>query len=289
MIVLAACSAKHDASNAATALFDELPLRPGLPPGISDLSLDDRGHIWAVAERDHVVVELVLEGSPLAIKDVEHPLDGIPAGVDTEAIAWLGNNRFAIGTEGQDEATASVLFGELRADGHIVMTKTLPLTDKDVGLELVPNHGVEGLCGNGEDVIASIESVATLPDGARYAPLVHLHGQTITAVTRLRLTSNVGKISALFCTFAADGTAQVLAIERHYGVTRILSFVLASDAKDATPTIAMDLWPIVRDRYHEQLNLEGIVRTRDGRWILVNDNQGKELEGATRLFVFHPR
>lgn len=306
VVVLAACSKKHDAPVAsapapttlpiltptaadAGALFDEIPLRPELAPGMSDLSLDDRGHIWALPERDHVVVELEVSGSPIQIKDIEHPLDGVPDGVDTEAIAWLGNNHFAIGTEGQDVATASVMFGELRADGHIALTQTLPLTDADVGLELVRNHGVEGICGNGEDVIAGIESSGTLADGTRYAPLVHIHGQKITGVTKLHLTSTKGKISALFCTFAPDGTAQVTAIERHYGVSRILSFELPPTAAEVTPTIAMDLWPLVRDRYRQKLNLEGIVRTADGRWILINDNQGKDVEGATRLFVFHPR
>ncbi|CAN5146932.1 hypothetical protein BH11MYX1_BH11MYX1_44720 [soil metagenome] len=306
LIVLAACSDNHDRPLAATStrvvaptavptaddaatLFDEIPLRPELPPGISDLSLDDRGHLWAVPERDHVVLELALEGTPITIRDVEHPLDGVPAGVDTESIAWLGHNRFAIGTEGQEEATASVMFGELRSDGHIALTRTLPLTDTDVRLELVQNHGVEGICGTGDDVIAAIESFGTLADGTRYAPLVHIHGEKITAVTKLHLTSNAGKISALFCTFAADGTAQVLAIERHYGVSRILTFAVPPTATDVTPAIAMDLWPIVRDRYREKLNLEGIVRMADGRWVLVNDNQGKFVEGATRLFVFHPR
>ena len=299
LIALAACSKKHDApvaparasttaptptptADEAETLFDEIPLRPELPPGISDLSLDDRGHIWAVPERDHVVIELELSGSPITVKDVEHPLEGVPDGVDTEAIAWLGNDRFAVGTEGQDVATASVMFGELRADGHVALTQTLPLTDTEVHVELVRNHGVEGICGKGDDVIAGIESIGTLADGTRYAPLVHIHGRTITAVTKLHLTSKEGKISALFCTFSVDGTAQVLAIERHYGVSRILTFALSPTATDVTPTIAMDLWPIVRDRYRQKLNLEGIVRTADGRWILINDNQSKDVEGATR-------
>jgi hypothetical protein len=101
------------------------------------------------------------------------------------------------------------------------------------------------------------------------------------------LTSDQGKISALFCTFSPDGTADVLAIERHYGVSRIISFTAPPDATDITPKVALDLWPIVRDRYHEKLNLEGIVKLADGRWVLVNDNQGANVEGPTKLFVFH--
>lgn len=295
LFVLAACREKHEApARVPTAeptdlRFDEIALRPGLPPGISDLSLDDRGHLWAVPERDRVVLELALEGAPLAARDTEHPLDGVPDGIDTEAIAWLGDHRFAIGTEGQEEATASVMFGELRADGRIALTRTLRLTEADLRVELLPNRGVEGICGAGDDVIAAIESVGTLADGTRYAPLVHIHAEKVTAVTRLLLTSKTGKISALFCTFAADGTAQVLAIERHFGVSRILTFALPPTAAEVAPAIAVDLSSIVHERYRDKLNLEGIVRTPDGRWILVNDNQAAFVEGATRLFVFHPR
>ena len=43
---------------------------------------------------------------------------------------------------------------------------------------------------------------------------------------------------------------------------------------------------MVRDRYNERLNLEGIVQLADGRWVLVNDNQGTNVEGPTKLFVF---
>ncbi len=308
LIALAACGKKRDVpvapppsapvaptfvANAddADTLFDELPLRAELPPGMSDLSLDDRGHIWAIPERDHVVVELELNlgDAPLAIRDTVHPLEGVPDGVDTEAIAWLGGGQFAVGTEGQEVATASVMFGSLRSDGHIALTKTLPLTDADVHLELIRNHGVEGLCGKGDDLIAGIESFGSLADKTRYAPMVRIHAGAVTGVTKLHLTTDTGKISALFCTFAADGTAQVLAIERHYGVARILAFALAPTATEVTPTVLMDLWPMVRDRYRQKLNLEGIVKLADGRWVLINDNQGKDVEGATRLFVFHPR
>ena len=91
------------------------------------------------------------------------------------------------------------------------------------------------------------------------------------------------------CTTNADGTADVLAIERHYGVSRIIHFVATPGAADIAATLVLDLEPTVRDKFHDKLNLEGIVRLTDGRWVLVNDNQGSRVEGPTKLFVLHPR
>ena len=53
LLFLIACH-KHDGDNeVAVALppapFDELEVK--LPPGTSDLSLDNHGHLWSIAER----------------------------------------------------------------------------------------------------------------------------------------------------------------------------------------------------------------------------------------------
>lgn len=290
--MLIACH-KHDDDNNKVAValpptpFDELVVQ--LPPGTSDLSLDDHGHLWSIPERDHEIDEIVLVEAPLGVTITKHPLDGVPDGVDTESLAWLGDGKFEIGTEGQTEATASVMHGELQANGRITVTPDQSFTSDQLGVELSVNHGVEGLCGHGDDLIVGIESFATLPNGSRWSPIVRLHAGKVTAVQRVLLTSDRGKISALSCTFAADGTADVLAIERHYGVSRIITFTAPATAGDITPKVALDLWPIVRDRYHEKLNLEGIVKLADGRWVMVNDNQGASVDGPTKLFVFHPR
>lgn len=238
------------------------------PPGISDLAIDDHGTLWAIPERDHVVLEIDKPGGNV----VSHPLDGIPDGTDTESLVWLSPGHFAIGTEGQDEPTASVLAAELRPDGHIVVTATHLLTDDALGVKLKPNHGAEGMCGRGDDVLVAIEERGTLPDGARYAPLVHMHAGTITGVAKLRLTTDTGKISALACTTPDD----VYAVERHYGVHRILHF---SDPDK--PTVVLDLDPIL----HGSRNIEGIARLPDGRFVLVNDNQTSKVEGPTELLV----
>jgi hypothetical protein len=297
-LALIACGKKDDDKSAVAippAPFDEVAL--DLPPGTSDLSIDDRGHLWAIAERERVVAEIELDTQDATATFTRHPLDGVPEGVDTEALSWLGGGKFAIGTEGQQEATASVMFGALGSDGHIVVHPGIELTDAILGITLVKNHGVEALCGRGDDLLVAIESWGTFPERAaypegyktRWAPLVRLHAGAVTSVQKLKLTTATGKISALTCTFAPDGTIDAIAIERHYRVSRILTFSVPLGTDLITPEVALDLWPVVRDRYHAKLNLEGVAKLADGRWVMVNDNQGAGVDGPTKLFVFHPR
>lgn len=263
LLVLTACG-KHAALDQAA--FDEIDLLDS-PPGVSDLTIDDRGTLWAIPERDRVVLEIPRPGAHV----IAHPLDGVPAGVDTESLAWLAPGRFAIGTEGQTTATASVLDAELRPDGHVVIIAEHPLE----GIALEPNKGAEGMCGRGDDVLVGIETVGKLADGTRYAPLVRMHAGTIVAVDKLRLTSKTGKVAALACTAPDD----VYAIERHYGVSRLLHF--ADTGGEITPTIVRDLDALT----HGTLNLEGLARLPDGRFAFVNDNQGHTVDGPTELLV----
>jgi hypothetical protein len=279
-IALVACSKRSEPPERerAHALFDEVEI--AVPPGESDLTLDDRGHLWAIAERDRVVTEIELGTPP---KLTPHPLDGVSDGLDTEALTWIGGTHFVIGTEGQHEPTASLLYAELGADGHLRVQRERALTADELGVTLIVNHGVEGICGADDQLLVAIESVGRDSAG-RWAPLVRIHAGVLT-VAHWRLTTEGGKLSALSCTFAPDGTADVLAIERHYGVSRIVHGVVPPGTGDIAATVELDLFPINGDR----LNLEGIVRLPDKRWVLVNDNQGARVDGPTELLVFHPR
>ena len=298
--LLAACG-KHPGTKdkldveAARGVFEEVPI--DAPPGMSDLTIDDRGVMWAIAERDRKVLEIELGKSPnpspgsagarstaeAVRRVIVHPLEGVPDGIDTEGIAWLGDGRFAVGTEGADLPTASIMFAELHLE-HLMVTRTRTLTSQEIGVQLAVNHGVEAVCGRGDELIAAIESVGVLPDGTRYAPLVRLRGDTLT-VTKLKLTTSAGKISALYCTWGLDGSADVIAIERHYGVSRLLHFTASRGDLEITPKVELDLNPIL----HDALNLEGIVRLPDGRLVAINDNQGARVEGRTELLVFSKR
>jgi len=296
-LALVACNKHEDRSAVAVPPTPFEEIETDLPPGTSDLSLDDNGHIWSVAERDRVVAEIVLDTDAKTAKLALHPMDNVPDGVDTEALSWLGGGKFAIGTEGQEQPTASVMFGELASDGHIVVKPGVELTDAILGITLVKNHGVEALCGRGDDLLVAIESWGTFPEReaypegykTRWAPIVRIHAGAVTGVQKLKLTTATGKISGMTCKLAPDGSFDAIAIERHYGVSRILTFSVPLGQDSITPQVAVDLWPVVRDRYHAKLNLEGIVKLPDGRWVLVNDNQGARVDGPTKLFVFHPR
>ena len=280
LLALAACEPRRDHGaidrEAANALFDEIVIEA--PPGISDITVDDRGVLWAVAERDRAVIEIELGKPPIV-----HELKGLTGDLDTEAIVWLGNGRFAFGIEGTISPVAAVMLGELRGN-DIVITSTRSLVRDELDLSISINHGIEALCGRDGELLAGIESVGRLDDGTRWAPLVRLRGDT-TELVRLRLTTKKGKLSALSCTIDGDGVAQVTGIERHFGVVRLLRFTVGRDDKEVTPSVELDLFPILRDHF----NLEGITRLPDGRLVLVNDNQGKTVEGPTQLFVFKAR
>jgi len=279
LLALVACGKHHHGQidrEKARALWDEVPI--ATPPGVSDLSVDDRGVVWAIPERDRELDEIALPAATV----VHHPLDGVPDGDDTEALAWLGDGRFALGTEGGHARTAGVLFAERSGDRYVV-TRSRPLSSQELGVELGVNRGAEAICGRDGDLVVGIETVGRLPDGTRWAPLARLTGDRLT-VTKLRLTTDTGKLSALTCAFDGD-VIHALAIERHYGVSRILRFDLAPGATEVTPAVELDLGPVLNDT----LNLEGIARLPDGRLVLVNDNQGGTVDGPTELLVLHRR
>jgi hypothetical protein len=280
LVALAACGRSHEPGGldkqAANGVFEEVEINT--PPGMSDLTIDDRGVMWGIAERHRQVIELELGKQPII-----HPLEGVPAGIDTEAIAWLGDGRFVIGTEGADDATASIMFAEMKLQ-HLVVVGTRSLTSEDLGVELTANHGIEAVCGHGDQILAATEAVGRMPDGTRYSALVRVRGDSLH-VTKVRLTSDKGKLSALYCTWNVDGSVAIIAIERHFSVSRILKLTVQPTDVEVTPTIDLDLAPILRD----SLNLEGIVRLPDGRLVTINDNQGKTAHGPTELLVFTKR
>jgi hypothetical protein len=282
LALLAACDQrdKQPMDQAAAAkLFEQIEI--AAPPGMSDLSIDDRGVLWSIAERERKILEIDISKRP-AFAFV-HELQGIAKGVDTEGLVWLGGGTFAIGVEGAHSPSASVVSAERRGDA-IVATATRELSDAQLGVTLTANHGFEAVCGRAGELLAACESIGT-DDGKRWAPVVRLRGNEPPQLTKLWLTSKEGKISALTCTIGDDGVAHVAAIERHFGVARILSFDVARDATEVTPKVEIDLHPII----HDDFNLEGITRLADGRFVLINDNQAGKASGPTQLFVFHSR
>lgn len=283
LAALAACDQRDKAPmdrEAAAKLFEQIEL--ATPPGMSDLTIDDRGVLWAIAERERQILEIDISKRPVVA--FVHPLQGISPDVDTEGLVWLGKDTFAIGVEGANGPTAAIVMAERRGDA-IVATSTRQLSDAQLGVNLTTNHGIEAICGRAGELLAGGESVGKNAEGKRWAPLVRLRGDEPPQLTKLWLTSQKGKLSALSCTIDDAGTAHVAAIERHFGVAKILTFDVPRGAVEVTPKVDIDLHPI----FHDDFNLEGIARLTDGRYVLINDNQNRKVSGPTQLFVFHPR
>jgi hypothetical protein len=279
LVLLVACGGDKVDRERAAQLFKEI--RVGTAPGLSGLAADDTGAVWTVAERDHRAYRITLDAEDKPTLEA-FEIEGTPPKLDLEGIAWLGGDNFAFGTEGKVNGIATVLFAERRGP-KLVVTSTIGLPEEKIGINLPANHGAEGICGFGNQLVVAIEGAGTV-DGRRFAPILRITGDQIVAVDRLWLTTKIGKLSALDCTIAPDGTAEVIAIERHFTVTKVLRFTLPTSNGDITPTEILDLGPVLESR----LNLEGIARTSTGRVMAVVDNQWKTLQGPSVLLVFHP-
>jgi Esterase-like activity of phytase len=294
---LAGCRKPTIDRQRAAQLFAEVTVQTD--NGLSGLAADAGNALWAVAERRHHAYRISL--SAALVPTVEtFEVRGVPKDTDLEGIAVLDHlpsaQRFAFGTEGQDDGKATVLLAE-RTGSTISVTSSIDLPEAAVGIALKSNQGAEGICGDGDTLIVAIEG-AGVDHGRRWAPVLRLRQGHIRQTYRLWLTSDVGKISGLDCRLASDGSVKLLAIERHFAVTKILSFTLPAEAAagaepaqasapamiDLTPVVELDLGPVLRSA----MNLEGIAWTEDGRVVAVIDNQWRTITGPNLLLVFRP-
>lgn len=267
LLVLAACgtAAPQPATFAAQPLATE--------PGLSGLAVGERGDAWTITERAQTAYRVSLADPP-ALE--AFAIVGAPDGHDLESIAVLGPGVFAIGTEARVPEPSRVLFA--RRDGRrLVIGESVVITSAEIGIPVEENHGVEGLCGVDRSLAAALESVG-VADGRRWAPVVRIEGGAVVRTHRLWLTSTTGKLSSLDCRRTADGSLDVLAIERDFAVTRVLRFALGT-ATDVTPRIARDLSAAI----HGRLNLEGIAWLPGGDVVAVTDNQWKVITGPSLL------
>jgi hypothetical protein len=286
-IACAACGRSHAGPGLDTAkaakLFDLVPI--DTDNGLSGITIDDDGGIWTESERDLSVYRIVLDGTKVK-SSTRYAISGAPEHADLEAVAWLGPGKLAFGTEGQHDSRAQVSLADIDEAHHTVaITRTIDLPPDELGLEIKPNDGVEGLCGRGDVLVAAIESSAT-DDHGRWAPIVRMDLATgAIAVAHLALTTEKGKLSAVDCTMGADGTAHLVLIERHFDVTRILRADLPAEVPARVePKVALDLAPVLRG----SLNLEGLGIMKDGRIVAVVDNQYDRITGPNELLVFKP-
>ena len=251
--------------------------------GLSDLCADGAGGYLAVSERGATLVPISREAGGTFRAGTPIPVTGIPDGSDTESLAWMGGGRFAIGTERQEPEREKddILLAERDGAGHIRAAGTLEVrwTAWD-GFRAPKNRGIEALCHAGGALwLAGEGSVEKA--GVRRAPLGRLDPAT-GALGRswLRLTSATGRISALTCRATAGGV-ELFAIERHYGVARILRFAVSGPAlpEEVVPELYLDL----SSRLQPIPNLEGIAFGEADTLLLITDNDTGGVTGPTEI------
>ncbi len=253
--------------------------------GLSGLARDRAGRLWAVAERERLLVGLGSAGAWAAEPEPRLGVRGVPEGWDLEALAWLAPGWLAAGTETHEEGRAedAVLLLDLD-DAEARVTGSLALPYALWGARGGTNRGIEGLCHCDGVLLAGVEATLETAQG-RWAPLGRLDLRTRRwEPLRLALTSDTGGLSSLACyPTVKTEEIEVLAVERHYAVSRLLRFVVPRSGPDGLvrPVAAFDLARALVPTP----NVEGVVRLGDGGVALLVDNDTGGVTGPTELIV----
>jgi len=251
-------------------------------PGLSGLTVDDHGAFWAPGEDGDSVIRI----DPETFGVTHYPVVGAPPGTDLEAMAWVDGTRFLLGTETQEKGRLSdtILDGRLDAGRFVV----IPVGNLDYArwqLAAPDNRGIEGICHVDGLFVLATELVERQRRG-RWAPVGMFDPKTRSwAAHRVRLTSNTGKLAALSCKLVGESIV-ALAVERHYGVSRLLRFQIprGPEGQWIEPTLAADLSELVSPL----LNFEGLVWMDDGSAVVLTDNQHRTATGQPSQLYLIP-
>lgn len=249
--------------------------------GLSGLTRDGKGMLWAAGEHADAVLRMRADGTGIE----EYEVVGAPPGADLEALAWLEGNRFLLGTETQEAGRANdVLLEGVAADGRFVVRPRARLAYAAWGLSAPKNRGIEGLCHVEGSLVLATELVDE-QEGRRWAPVAMLDLADNTWSTYwVALTSKTGKLAGLGCR-KIEGEVVALAVERHFGVSRLLRFSLRKSeaGKRIEPEVAADLAKVMQPIP----NFEGVVWDDDGSVILLTDNhyRGRAPDPSRLYFV----
>lgn len=264
----------------------ERPTRLRLPSdtvGLSGLGLDEEGALWAVAENQRLALRI--RG-----RRVDRiAITGVPEDLEVESIAALGPGAFALGTESDRGGRPSdaILFAELH--GQTLRARPgLTVPYELWGMVGAYNEGIEGLCQTNGTLVLACEITSRDEDGQRFAPIARRRINGAWDTFRLPLSTAEGKVSALSCRGLAGGRIEVHAIERHFGVMRMLRAVLPADrgSGELTAELLLDLDAWVEARPAPP-NFEGLELLPDGRAVMVVDNYHRgRTEGPSELWWF---
>ncbi|MEO0813044.1 MAG: esterase-like activity of phytase family protein, partial [Myxococcota bacterium] len=248
--------------------------------GFSGLALDGKGRLWAVPERITSLVRLETHQGELRVAE-ELPIDGYPEGLDLESLAIAGDT-FYVGTESlKSERAEDPIIAIQRTDGgRARVTGQLKFVYSHWNTTGSRNHGIEGVCVAGDKLVAAAE--VGIGTSKRKAPVgvFDLKSGAFEHAWWVPLTSETGKLSALDCN-VNGGVIDVRAIERHYGVGRLVSARLDPKRPDVETRVVVDL----ERRLDPLPNLEGIAMDAAGTVHMITDNQGRTASGPTLLFT----
>lgn len=307
LLVLASCAVGaeethdvldgRDALDGTSRLALAAPARvpPSTPPAVvrtpfTDLRGDGlsggtegaNGTMWAIAEERRELHRFDRAWSPTS--HVRVPLRGVAPDLELESAAWLGGSLIALGTERDVRDGADDLVLVARVDDDAATVVAAWPVSFGAARGGAANQGIEGLCAAGDTLLAAGEWVEDGPGGGRLAPLARTRHQAgalgAWEPLRLRLTSEAGKVSALDCAEDPDGALVVHAVERHFGVTRVLRFVVEAAPVGAVvePVVVADLAPAGR----ALPNVEVLVLGSDRFW-MVSDHDADDRTGTTEL------
>jgi hypothetical protein len=247
---------------------------------LSGLTVDDHGAFWAPGEDGDSVIRIDLHTFGVT----RYPVVGAPTGTDLEAMAWVDGTRFLLGTETQDKGRLSDILLDGRLDaGRFVVTPVGKLDYARWQLTAPDNRGIEGICHVDGLFVLATELVERQRKG-RWAPVGMFDPKTRSwTAHRVRLTSKTGKLAALGCKLVGESIV-ALAVERHYGVSRLLRFQIprGPEGQWIEPALAADLSELVSPLP----NFEGLVWMDDGSAVVLTDNQHRTASGQpSRLYV----
>ncbi len=252
--------------------------------GLSGLTLASPDLAWAVAEIQRKIVKLAV--SDKEIKPITTiNIIGVADGLDTESVVALTPNTFILGTEQSGEHTSDALLFAQLANNELRVTSKVDVPYSLWDITMDDNHGIEGLCTAGNHLFAAIEYAKEESTAdTRIAPLLMagIDGSNMRPLW-LSLTTKRGTLSDIACTIDAQGNPVVYAIERHFGVGRILRFTVPPEATQKTivPDIIFDL----SRGFSSSPNFEGIM-IRDRSLFLLSDNHFVTWQGPTMWFRF---
>ncbi len=293
LCVLSGCTARPNPE--APSPKAERPLAPNARlkavawsdnPSLLGISGADRRHdgrLWFAPERTGQLVSADWRGSDGIGPPTALPIEGMPHGLDLEALAFLGPNELLLGTEGRGERDEDLLLRARVEPAKVVVTGTLAFPYRLFRVRALDNRGVEGLCAAGDRVIAASETVVER-EGERFAPvLVFGPDSGVVVPIEVKLTSKKGKISALACRAGPSGV-EVHAIERHYGVMRLVRFVVPVGRAPAS--LAAELVVDIAQKLEDTPpNLEGLVWVGENALLAVSDNHYGRKTGPPRAFL----